>query len=168
MSPYTFQYGGFAMRWDERIGRRVKLRDLHILLSVAHCGSMGKAAAQLGMSQPNVSKAIADMEYALGVRLLDRNERGVEPTLFGRATLKWSIAVFDDLRRWAEEIEFLADPTVGELRVGATEPLATGLLPAIIDRLSQKHPGLSFHVVYTDPAAVRYRPLHDRSVEVVL
>jgi DNA-binding MarR family transcriptional regulator len=50
----------------ERIGRRLKLRDLRILMTVVECGTMGKAAERLAISQPVVSKAIADMEYALG------------------------------------------------------------------------------------------------------
>ena len=51
----------------ERIGRRLKLRDLRILMTVVECGTMGKAAERLSISQPVVSKAIADMEHALGV-----------------------------------------------------------------------------------------------------
>jgi DNA-binding transcriptional LysR family regulator len=64
------------MPWSDRIGRRFKLRDLHILLAVVQSGSMGKAAAQLAMSQPVISKAVSDIEHALGVRLLDRSRRG--------------------------------------------------------------------------------------------
>ena len=64
-----------AKQWDDRIGRRLKLRDLHILMTVAQCGGMGKAAVQLAVSQSAVSKAIADMEYMLGVRLLDRTSQ---------------------------------------------------------------------------------------------
>jgi len=41
--------------WDRQIGRRLKLRDLHILTSVAQCGTMGKAAEQLAITQPAVS-----------------------------------------------------------------------------------------------------------------
>ena len=114
------------MQWDERIGRRLKLRDLHILMSVAQCGTMGKAAAQLAISQPAVSKAISEMEHTLKVRLLDRTAHGVEPTLYGRSLLKWGNAVFDDLRQSIKEIEHLSDPTVGELRIGCTEPMAGG------------------------------------------
>src|SRR5213596_414624 len=112
------------MRWETRIGRRLKLRDLHILLAVAQCGSMAKAAAQLGMSQPAVSKAIADMEHTLRVRLLERSPQGVEPTRYGEALIRRSDAVFNELGQGIKEIEFLADPTVGELRIGATDPLA--------------------------------------------
>ena len=50
------------MRWDERIGRRVKLRDLNVLLAVVQWRSMARAAEQLAVSQPVVSKAISDLE----------------------------------------------------------------------------------------------------------
>ena len=57
-----------GVEWDDkRLGRHLKLRDLNVLLTVARCGSMGKAAAELALSQPAVSKAIADMEFTLGV-----------------------------------------------------------------------------------------------------
>ena len=66
------------MPWSDRIGRRVKLRDLHVLLAVAETRSMAKAAERLAISQPVVSKTIADLEHALGVRLLDRTSQGVD------------------------------------------------------------------------------------------
>src|ERR1700676_1996578 len=113
---------------DERVIRRLKLRELHILTTVARASSMGKAAVQLALSQPAVSKAIAEMERTLGVPLLDRTAQGVEPTLYGRALLKWAGAVFDDLRQGVREIAFLADPTSGEVRVGCTEMMTAGLL----------------------------------------
>ena len=57
---------------DERVMRRLKLRELRILMAVAQAGSMGKAATQLGLSQPAVSKAIAEMEQAKPSRLHGR------------------------------------------------------------------------------------------------
>lgn len=68
------------MRLSERLGKMIKLQDLNILMTVAQAGSMGKAAKQLQTSQPNISKSIADLEHVLGVRLLDRNHQGIEPT----------------------------------------------------------------------------------------
>src|SRR6266568_700708 len=99
------------VQWNERIGRRLKLRDLHIFLAVVQRGSMAKAATELAISQPAVSKAIADMEYALGLRLLDRTRQGIEPTMYGRALIRRGLAVFDELRQGVKELEFLADPT---------------------------------------------------------
>ena len=75
------------MQLSDRIGRRMKLHDLHVLLAVVQAGSMNKAAVLLNMTQPNVSKSIAELERTVGVRLLDRNARGVEPTTYGRALL---------------------------------------------------------------------------------
>ena len=58
--------------WESRIGRRLSMRDLHVFVTVVQRGSMAKAAQQLNVTQPAVSKAISDLEHALGVRLLDR------------------------------------------------------------------------------------------------
>jgi DNA-binding transcriptional LysR family regulator len=154
--------------WDDRIGRRLRLRDLHILMSVARCGGMGKAAAELAVSQPAISKAIADIEHTLGVRLLDRTTQGVEPTLYGRALLRWGATVFDDLRQGVKEIEFLADPTAGEVRIGSSEVNTAGLLPAVLDRLSRKYPRLAFTVVQAQNVELQYRELRDRNIDLTL
>ena len=113
---------GSPMAWSERIGRRIRLRDIQILLAVVQCGNMTKAAKRLAISKPVVSKVIADLEYVVGVRLLDRDRHGAEPTIYGAALIKHDAAAFDELKQGVQEIEFLTDPTVGELRVGATAP----------------------------------------------
>ena len=90
------------MRWNDRIGRRIKLSDLHILLAVAQSGSMAKAANELAVSHPVVSRSISVLEHTLGVRLLERNPHGVELTEYGRAMLNRSHAAFDELRHYAD------------------------------------------------------------------
>jgi DNA-binding transcriptional LysR family regulator len=84
--------------WDSRIGRRVTLRDLHILFAVVQHGSMAKAGASLGKSQSAVSQAVAAIEQAVGVRLLDRTSSGVVPTAYGKVLLRRGRAAFDELR----------------------------------------------------------------------
>jgi DNA-binding transcriptional LysR family regulator len=155
------------MQWADRIGRRLKLRDLHILLTVVQCGSMTKAAGRLSVSNPVVSRAIAEMEVALGVRLLDRSARGVEPTMYGRALLDRGLVAFDELRQAVKDIEFLADPTSGELRVGASIVIATGLVTAVVDHLSMRHPRLVFHLLAGE-SAMTYRALEERRVDLVI
>src|SRR5215216_7929122 len=105
------------MNWENRVGRRVKLRDLHILFAVVRWGSMAKGATHLGMSQPAVSEAIANLEDALRVRLLDRSPTGIEPTIYARALLKRGHVVFDELKQGMRDIESLADPSAGEVRI---------------------------------------------------
>jgi DNA-binding transcriptional LysR family regulator len=134
------------MQWADRIGRRVKLRDLHILLAVAQTGSMIRAADSLAISQPVISKTISDLEHALGVRLLDRTAQGVEPTAFGRAFINCGTVVFDELRRGVQAIEFLSDPTFGELRIGGAAPFIDQMIPAVIAQLANRYPRIEFHV----------------------
>ena len=148
MMSYQIEMGA-AMQLSDRIGRRMKLQDLHVLMTVVQAGSMGKAAQRLNTTQPNISRSIADLEHALGVRLLDRHRQGVEPTEYGRALLDGGVAVFDDLRQAVKNIEFLADPTAGEVRIGSTPFLAASFVSAVVDRLSRRYPRIVFHVVAT-------------------
>ncbi|HSV81864.1 MAG TPA: LysR family transcriptional regulator [Ramlibacter sp.] len=157
------------MKWDdERISRRLKLRDLQYLLAVVQAGSMAKAAVALTVSQPVVSKAIADLEYTLGVQLLDRSPRGVEPTVYGHALVASSHAVFDELRQGAKEIRHLAQPWTGELTIGCNEATMLGLLPGVIDRLRVENPGLVLHVVQADTIAEQRRDLRERRIELAI
>lgn len=156
------------MAWTDRIGRRIKLRDLHILLVVIQQGNMAKAADSLGISRPVVSKTIADLERTLGLRLLDRSPQGVEPTLFGRALFKRSVVIFDELRQSIEELEFLADPHAGELRIGCSEYMAAGFVPAVVDRLCRKHPQLLFQFELGDATSLQLRELRERKVEFAI
>jgi DNA-binding transcriptional LysR family regulator len=156
------------MQLSDRIGRRMKLHDLHVLMSVMQSGSMGKAAALLNTTQSAVSRSIAELEHVLGVRLLDRSRHGVEPTEFGRALLDGGAAVFDDLRQTVKRIEFMADPTVGSLMVGGQESMSAGLLPAAFARLRRQHPGLSMHVTPALSVAQQYEVLRERKVDLIV
>ena len=156
------------MDQDARKRRRLKLRHLDTLLAVAEHRSMAQAATHLSVSQPAVSKAIAEMEHALGVRLFDRTAQGVEPNLYGRAFLKWAIAVVDDVRQGVKELEFLADPAAGEVSVGASDPILAGLLPAIIERVHRDYPRMCIYVKHVLTSGQQARDLRERNVDLVL
>jgi len=153
------------MQWEDRIGRRLKLRDVHMLLAAVQCGSITKAAERLAISHPVVSKTIAELEHALGVRLLERSRQGVEPTPYGRAVLKHGIAAFDELRQCVKEIEFLSDPTSGEVRIGSILPLASSLVTAVMDRLSRRFPRIVFRLIAEDVGTL-CRELADRNIDL--
>lgn len=154
--------------WRSRIGRRLKLRDLHILSTVVEWGSMGKAASHLGVSQPVVSEAIAGLESTLRVKLLDRSPRGIEPTIYAKALLKRGQAVFDELQQGIRDIEFLTDPTAGEVKIGCPESLTAGFLPAIIDRLSRRYPHIIAHAVHAESGTYEFRELRERAIDLML
>jgi DNA-binding transcriptional LysR family regulator len=155
------------MLQPEQVSRRLKLRQLEVFVAVVQRGGMAKAAADLRITQPVISKTIVDLERTLGVQLLDRNSQGVEPTLFGRALLRRAVALFDDLRTSVGEIEFLADPTSGYLRIGTTEIMAAGFVASVIDQLSNAYPRIDFEVEQGDSATLINR-LRDRRDELMI
>ena len=157
-----------SLNWDSRIGRRVRLRDLHILFAVVQHGSMAKASIHLGMSQSAVSQAIAALEHALDVPLLDRMPRGVELTMYGAALMRRGQAAFDELRSGVKDIECLTDPQVGEVRIACTAPMAAGILPPAIERFSLRYPRVKLHVFEMNTYQVGYTALHERTADVVL
>jgi DNA-binding transcriptional LysR family regulator len=130
----------------DRIGRRIKLHDLHILTTVVQAGSMSKAAALLNTTQSTVSRSIAELEQTIGVRLLDRNAQGVEPTHYGRALLKRGIAAFDEIKQGIEDIRYLSDPGTGEVRIGCAPGMAEGIVFAVVEKLTRQYPRVVFHI----------------------
>jgi DNA-binding transcriptional LysR family regulator len=156
------------MRLSDRIGRRLKLQDLHVLMTVVEAGTMGKAAQHLNTTQPNISRAIAELEHAFGVRLLDRHRQGIAPTEYGRALLDCGTAVFDDLRQGVKKIELLADPGAGEVRIGSTYYTGETFVTAVIERLSRRYPRMTFHLVSADETDTLYRDLHERKVDFLI
>ena len=153
--------------WQSRIGRRLRLRDLHVFFIVAQHGSMAKAAAQLGVAPPTVSEAIADLEHGLGLQLLDRSPHGVEPTRYGQALLKRTLIVFDELKQSVRDMEFLSDPTIGELRIGCVESVTASILPSIIQRFGRQYPRVVLHVD-TLSSSPENAGLRDRKYDVFL
>lgn len=151
----------------ERFGRRLKLRDLRILMTVAECGTMGKAAEKLAVSQPVVSKAIANMEHALGVRLLDRHQNGVEPTAYGRVLIKRGVVIFDEMRQGLKDIEFLSDPTAGEVSAGAPAPVTSAIIAPAIYQLSRRYPRMRFNAVVADSAPL-FAELEARNIDFAI
>jgi DNA-binding transcriptional LysR family regulator len=153
------------MERHQRVRRRLKLRQLEILLAVADTGSMAKAATRLAITQPAISRTLADAEHTLGVSLFERGAHGVEPTQYGKALLKHGIAAFDELDQGVREIEFLADPTAGELRIGTPAGISEGIVLAVINRLSRQYPRIVFHVAIAAGSALLDQ-LRERHVEI--
>jgi DNA-binding transcriptional LysR family regulator len=154
------------MQWDDRIGRRLRLKDLHTLQTIAEVGSMAKASRSLALSQPAISKAIADMEHTVGAALLDRSSRGVELTESGRLLVERTRVVFDELRQGVTDIVQTSNPASGVVRIGTTEPV-TAVVSEIISHLVRKYPGISYHIVVGDRDALEHA-LRERTLDVAL
>jgi DNA-binding transcriptional LysR family regulator len=156
------------MDWSDRIGRQLKLRDLHILMTVADTGSMAKAAARLRISHPAVSKAISEIEGTLGVRLFDRNSQGVELTAHGEVLLRCGINVFDEMQQGLRSLEYLSDPKTGEVRLGCTDIILHSLVPPIVRKFSGKYPSVQLDVKLTNPGEHQIQELRERKIDLLI
>jgi DNA-binding transcriptional LysR family regulator len=166
IEAYPFRDGA-TMQASDRIGRRMKLHDLHVLMAVAQFGSMGKAARHLNTSQSAISRSIGELEHALGVRLFDRSRQGIEPTQCGRALLGCGAAVFDELSQGVKRIEFLNNPTVGEVRVAGNEHIIAGVIATVFGRLRGQYPGIAIDVASV-VMSEQHRELRERKVDLVV
>ena len=154
-------------QWETAIGRRLRLRDLFVFFAVVECGSMSKAALRLGVSTPSVSELIADLEHAVGVRLLDRSHKGVVATRFGEALMARGLAAFDELHQGIRDIESIADPGSGEVRIGCPES-AAAFLVLVIEHIAKRHPRMRFVVRQVYSPTVRFPELQDRKIDLVI
>jgi DNA-binding transcriptional LysR family regulator len=153
---------------DIRMGRRVTLRDLQVLLAVAQFGSMAKAALHLSITQPAVSQAVANLERAFGARLIDRGPHGAVLTSYGEAIHRRGIEVFDVLKQGSRDIEYLADAGTGEVWIGANEVLLGGFVPAVVQRLAEQHPNIAVHALTANTSDFDFEKLRERKLDLML
>ena len=153
----------------DRVQRRLKLHDLRVLMAVAQAGSINKAAKQLAISQPALSRTIADLEQTFGVPLLDRGPRGVVPTPYGGALIKRGTAVFDELRLGITDLQSLADPAAGEVRIAAPVVLGGGFVATVVDRLARKYPRVVCHLWnWADDTPAALSKLQQRELDLII
>jgi DNA-binding transcriptional LysR family regulator len=155
------------MELIDRVAHRLKLRDLRLLETVVRLKSMAKAAQRLNISQPAVSKAIAELEHVFGVRLVVRIRQGIKPTEYGSALLDCGLAMFDELRLGVKNIEFLADPMAGVVRIGCNPFLAPAFVSSVVDRVTRRFPRIAVHLVVPQ-AEIIYQELSERKVDFLI
>jgi DNA-binding transcriptional LysR family regulator len=153
---------------EDHVGRRLKFRDLQVFFKVVHCGSMAKAANELGLTQPAVSDIVAGLEQMFSVRLFDRNPRGVAPTIYGHALLKRGRAAFDELRQGIKEIEFLSDPKAGELKIGCPASVLGGTLSMAVGSFSRQYPRVVLQFDEVTSPGRDFPTLRERQHDLIL
>jgi DNA-binding transcriptional LysR family regulator len=154
------------MKPPDRAGRRLRIRDLHLLNVIADRGSMALAAEDFGLSQPAISKIISDIEKDIGAALFTRSSRGTEVTDVGRVLLRRGRIILDELRQGFEEMENLSDPAAGEVRVGIIEAW-TPFVSSVVNRIATRYPKIVFTVI-VDYAEELLGGLRDRTLDIVI
>lgn len=152
----------------QRMNRRVKLRDLDTLMSVVSHGGMRKAATQLSLSQPAVSKAVAELEGALGVALLERSRQGIAVTAAGQVLITRAQAMFDELQQGLRELAQLRDPQAGDIRLACSEPVMGGLMAVAMARMHRRFPRVNFIAESASTQGLQLQQLRDRHCDFVI
>lgn len=131
-----------AAQWT----RRIRLRHLEVLLTIARHGSLTAAAAAMDITQPAVSQWLADIEAAAGARLFERGRR-LRPTPFAAPLLAHAERVLQDARRTLAEVQAIRSGGSGRVRIGAMPVAIAALVPAAVLRLRERAPGIELSLV---------------------
>jgi DNA-binding transcriptional LysR family regulator len=122
---------------------KLRLRQLEALEAVAQHGSMTRAAHELGISQPAVSRLLADLEKTLGFKLLERRDGRLLPTQEARFVLPDVRRVIDSMQQ-IEEVGFnLTERKAGHLRIACLPGFATSHLPEVLTGFLTEREGVT-------------------------
>lgn len=123
---------------DRVLRSNIKLRHLQLVVALDEFRHLGRTAEFLSVSQPAVSKMLAEVESMLGLTLFDRSTRGTEPTSSGQAMVRFSRSVLADYERTRDEIAAEASGAAGRTRVGSMVVALPVLLAGAVKLLKQK------------------------------
>lgn len=123
---------------------------LSTFITVAQCRSFSRAAEQLFMTQPAISKRVAALEEELDVRLLNRGGRQISLTEAGEILLKSARRIVADIHTSREEIRVLGDTVNGKLRLGTSHHIGIHRLPPVLKAYKQTHPDVELDLLFTD------------------
>lgn len=142
------------------------LRELESFIAIVESGSVSRAAASLGLSQPAVSKHLAHLEEEMGVELLLRGRTRSVPTAEGEILLAAGKAVLAELNRAAEEIRRSGGTLSGKVTVAAGSIPGEYVLPPLIRRFHERYPAVSVSLEALDSRAAS-EALVSRRVDMV-
>src|SRR3954471_21752311 len=144
------------------------LRHLHLLVELDETRHVGKVAMALHVSQPAISKALAEIESGIGVSLFDRTPRGLVPTEHGTRLVRFARSVFNDIARLGDELANVDQHEASVVvAIGAMPSIGSSLLPAAIVKSRERLPG--FTATLSDgPMFVLLRQLQAGKLDLVV
>lgn len=139
-----------------RLAKQGRLRQLQLLLALAQCGSIVRAAAHLHMSQSAATQALAELERVLDLRLFERHARGMRPTLAGQALTDAARGVMTELEEAAHTLAAIRMGASAALRLGTIPSAAQAILAQLLTRFYCEHPLV--HIDVQEGSATRLLP----------
>lgn len=126
---------------DRYLRTQLKPRHLQLLVALDNLRNLGKVAAYVHVTQPAVSKTLAQLERGVGVKLFERTARGVVPTVYGECLIRHARSLLQGLAQAREELRGLASGASARLTVGVLPGALPALLPQALAQLKQRAPG---------------------------
>jgi DNA-binding transcriptional LysR family regulator len=149
------------------IRKRLRLRHLQLMVALSETESLRRAADELAITQPAATKALKELEDTIGVSLFVRHARGMEPTIFGEAVMRYARVVFEDLDELRDELAAIEAGDIGKVRIGAVMAPAPELLTHAIVALKAAHPRLQISV-QIDTSDVLVQALQQDQLDIML
>ncbi|MGF6573285.1 DNA-binding transcriptional regulator, LysR family [Paraburkholderia fungorum] len=149
------------------IRKRLRLRHLQLMVALSETESLRRAADEMAMTQPAATKALQELEDTIGVSLFVRHARGMEPTIFGEAVMRYARVVFEDLDELREELAGIEAGDIGKVRIGAVMAPSPELLTQTIVKLKEAHPRLQMSVTI-DTSDVLVQSLQQDQLDIVI
>jgi DNA-binding transcriptional LysR family regulator len=140
----------------------MNLNHLRVFASVAEHGSLTRAARELNVSQPAISKQLGDLEEDLSTQLVDRLPRGVRLTAAGEILFTHAQRILQAERAAQQELRDLRGLGRGKLSVGASTTVGSYLVPRLMGELHRQHPGVQLDLSIANTAAVQAAVLESR------
>ncbi|MFI8480091.1 LysR family transcriptional regulator [Pseudomonas sp. NPDC078700] len=125
---------------------RLKSRHIPVLVALGDTCNLNRAAEGLGISQPAISKLVKELEDGLEVPLFERHARGVIPTVYGEAVIRYARRVQTSLDSAFDEVTALRAGHHGHVRIGTILTPCADLLPELIRQVKQLHPNLEVSI----------------------
>lgn len=122
------------------LDQRLRLQLLRVIDALEVHGSLLKASAALGVSQPALTKSLKDFEDMVGTRLFERHARGVRPTEAGTVLVRSGRRILAELRRTEEDLDLLSNAFGSVAAIGALPTAAASLAPLILTKLRSENP----------------------------
>ena len=138
-----------------------------IFYEVARCGNISRAAKELYISQPAISKAIGKLEESLGTRLFLRNSRGVQLTPEGNVLFQHVSDAFDSLSRGEKELKRIHDFHIGQLKIGVSNTLCKYVLLPYLKSFVEKYPHVNI-TIESQSTAHTLEMLEARKIDIGL
>jgi len=125
----------------------MKLQNFREVVAVAEQGSIRAAARLLGVSQPGLTRSLAELERQLGGPLFERRARGVVPTLLGQAFMRRAASILHEVRRTRDEMAQLCGHTTGTVTAGLSIAAHLALLPPALVPFRRRYPDTKLHII---------------------